>query len=761
MDDFLPILAKGEEYIEPDKSRSGPPIDDSRLPSYEEARDQLKKNIHLVRESVKEIPDNYRVKDIIVNMKMTLGYTAKSFHPYNLIRLSGAKDVGSKKWTGSSIDKKGKEKISTGKNIFLRMSEEALFHFDNLLDQREGQLIKSFIADVRKIDDFFIGDNKELLQIFSPEWNSGRIELVLHPFGDLEEEVHEKFLSLFEKFGGEVDKIKYRSYAPGPTFISAFCKKETLEQIIKFNPIRTAHPLLFNGLPKVRGSLSGFPLPNPPKGGMKSSIIVGMFDGGVTKGNPLLEGFVNVRDPITTSEHSDDLEHGVAVAGSILYGNLQGYSSGSTLPLPPVTVESYRVLPLSDPKDYDLYEVIDIIEEVVPKRNDIKVFNLSLGPYGPIEDDYISRFTYVIDSFSEKGERLFCVAVGNDGDMPDEDDRRIQAPSDTINGLGVGAYTFDHKNSIQRAPYSCIGEGREGCKIKPDIVAFGGCENHPFHLVGLDGKNKFLAAGTSFASPLVASKAAELIGRCNVADPLVARTLIVHSAVHPNKVHDKYLGYGAIPNSVEEILGCSPNKITVLYKNRILPTKYAKVNIPFVEGLDYKGRVEVSWTITIATKPNPLHTEDYTTNCIEDIFYPNSNVYYFTSPDKKHNWKRDVILNKEEVEQLELQGWKKSTYPVTASGNQYKSEDERRADFKWDTVVKKSKKFNYKSLSSPYIVLHAMDRNAGNNSDFIYYAVAVTVHYLDYKGNAYNETLKNYNKLEMATLRSMNEIMVR
>lgn len=759
--EFLPILARGEEYIEAEKTRKGPP-NNKKPPSFQEVRGKLLSDIAVTKELIKAMPDSIRASDVVVNLKMSLGYTAKSFHPVSLIKQSGAEDIGSKKWTRDTTDKKGKSKVEVGKNVFLRMSEEELFYFEGLLKKDEKDLLSGFVDDVRKIDEFYLADNQKLINIFADDWESGRIELVFHPFGELEDEVISKFIALFVAAGGDRSKINYKSYYPGPIFMSVHCDRKTLEQILRFNPIRTAHPLLFRGIPSMRGTISGFKLPNPPKSDYRSSIVVGMFDGGINESHPLIYNYAVARNPIMTTASDDGIEHGNAVAGSILYGNLKGYNQGSTLPIPPVTVESFRVLPLSDSKDVNLYEVIDIIEEVVPKRTDIKVFNLSIGPYGPIEDDYISRFTYVLDSLSSKGERLFTVAVGNDGDMKNVEDRRIQAPADIINGLGVGAYTYGQEGSVIRAPYSCIGEGREGCKVKPDIVAFGGCDDHPFHLIDKDGKNKFLASGTSFSSPIVAGKAAELIGRCGVADPLVARALIVQSAVHPEKHHDKYLGYGIIPDSVEDILGCSQNKVTVLYQNRILPKSYARVNIPFLHDLDYKGEVEVTWTIAIATPPNPIHTEDYTTNCIEDFYYPNVNVYRFTSPNKKSHKDRDILAKKEEIDDLLAQGWTKSTNPITDSGNVYKNEQaRRRVDFKWDTIIKKRNTLKYNKIHSPYLVLHGMDRNINTASEFINYAIAITVNYKDYDGHAYNKTIENFNKLEVAKVRAINELMVR
>ncbi|ETK27897.1 YprA [Paenibacillus larvae subsp. larvae DSM 25719] len=172
-----------------------------------------------------------------------------------------------------------------------------------------------------------------------------------------------------------------------------------------------------------------------------------------------------------------------AVAGVVLYGDLNQYEANSHLDDPVLFVESFRVLPLSDPKDFDLYEAIEFIEQVVPNRHDIDVYNLSFGPTGPIFDDEISRFTYALDTLAWNYQKLFVVAVGNDGEAPSPYNR-VQAPADLVNGLGVGAYTFNYDTAERiRASYSCIGDGREGCKVKPDVCAFGGDSRYPIHLI--------------------------------------------------------------------------------------------------------------------------------------------------------------------------------------------------------------------------------------------------------------------------------------
>ncbi|KNY24777.1 S8 family peptidase [Pseudobacteroides cellulosolvens] len=766
MDDIKrPILGNGQEYIAPYDKDSGQLKEDKR-PSFDEAKSRLLSELGRIKGDIKRISEDYKLDEIIINLRMNVDYSSKSYYPEALITRSAAEEVGSKKWSKTVVNKKSQRKVKFGKDIFLKISEDKLSEFESLLLQNDVNFSKKFAEDIRNVEEMYFDDHSTIINIFGTDWTEGRIEIVIHPFGKKEKDVINKLLDLIKKNGGDTNKVSIRSYYPGPIFISAYLRRTTLEKILPFNPIRTAHPLEFKGLPKIRGGLTNFTLPRQSNSNMKSNIILGVFDGGINPDIPHLESYVSEFETIKTQKDKDYLQHGIGVVGAALYGDLKKYSSNDILPTPPISVHSFRVFPLSDPKDYDLYEVIDIIEKEVPKNPNIKVYNLSLGPYGPIEDDYISRFTYVIDELSKDNKRWFAIAVGNDGDLPNDDDKRIQAPADAVNNLGVGAFTYDNCNNIIRAPYSCIGDGREGCKVKPDIVAFGGCDKNPFQLIGVDGACKYFAQGTSFASPLVARKAAEIIGRCNMVDPLLARALLIHTAKHPNGKHDKFLGYGALCEDTSEILGCNSNKVTVVYQSTILPSKYAKLNIPFLNNLDYSGKVEIEYTIAIMTPINPKDTEDYTLSCIEDTFYPNINIYTYSYKDpntgKVGNKKRHKINQRDDIERLLSEGWSESKAPASDSknSNKYKTEQERRANFKWDTVVKRRLPYaRYSALEYPYLVIHAMERQNGV-VEKLHYAAVITINYCDYDGNSYEETQQIYNKLEAARVRGVNEIMI-
>ena len=171
-----------------------------------------------------------------------------------------------------------------------------------------------------------------------------------------------------------------------------------------------------------------------------------MFDGGVDETNPFLQEYVIHSDELSGAPLADGIRHGTAVAGILLHGPLNDKAPGKPVDPPKIAVRSFRVLPTSD--DVDLHDVVDVIERVVPANDALQIYNLSLGPRGPVQDDIVSRFTEVTDRLSFEYEKLFVVAVGNDGDLPDELSR-IQAPADGVNHLAVGAHVPEITGTVK------------------------------------------------------------------------------------------------------------------------------------------------------------------------------------------------------------------------------------------------------------------------------------------------------------------------
>lgn len=749
---YLPILGYGENLIEPSKKKfgSGP----TTFPrTYSEAKTKVKEDIKRLRNSISSIPEDKKMEEVVVTVRLHEKFLAKSYTPNSLFKASQFENIGSRRWRKQNED----ENEVLSKMHFVKISPVSLDALEAALDTEEGSLTGSFKNDVQKLEELSILNQTEVLQGFDYDWHEGSVEFVLHPFGNENSEVIEKFTQLLKNNGVDTNSIKVKEYHDGPVFISAFVKRQILKEVADFNPLRTVHPLRVNLFPSTRSYDTSELKLFPPKGEYISPVKVGVFDGGIDVQNPFLVNYAKENESVESNPNINGMKHGTQVAGVILYGDLNQYPNNTQLDDPLVTVESFRVLPQSDPRDFDLYEAIDLIEKVIPSRKDIDVYNLSFGPIGPIFDDEISRFTYSLDRLAWNYRKLFVVAVGNDGHKPSPLNR-IQAPADLVNGLGVGSFTFDYSTKERvRAYYSCVGMGREGCKVKPDLVAFGGDDKFPIHLLGLEPNSKELSAGTSFSSPFIAGKAAEIMGRCNQFDSLSARALLIHSAMHPENVDDE-IGYGFLDKNVDEILGCNENKVSIVYTASLNPTAIAKLLIPVPMNPNLQGDISLSWTIATLSKANALHAEDYTESAIEHTFYPHSKKF---SLSKKGQSKTLHLENDaDQIAELLKDGWQLSLQPVSSSPTQYQTELARRGELKWDTVVKNWKRMRSSSLEQPFLLLHGMGRNS-SSFDRMDYAVVITIHAPKYAGNLYEDILNEYKVLQPVSIRTRSQLLLR
>ncbi|WP_282140331.1 S8 family peptidase [Cytobacillus oceanisediminis] len=745
--EYLPIIGYGEKMIEPVTKKGG--FGETTFPrSYTQARDRIIKQVSVIKETMDKIPEEKRMDEVVVTIRLNEKFLAKSYIPNTLFKQAKLENIGSRRW---EID--GEEK-KLSKMHFVKVDKDSIEQFEHILSKEETQLTEGLRNDIRKVEDISFLSGSDIVQGFDEKWKEGTVEFVLHPFGDDTEKMLSKFRNILENNNVNCNSLKVKTYPNGPTFVSVYINRKVLRDFTDFNPLRTVHPLTVDFFPELRNTQSDPLRLKPPLGKNVSQIKVGIFDGGIDQSHPLLINYAKENQSVGTKPVKRGVEHGTAVAGVVLYGDLNQYEANSHLNEPVVSVESFRVLPKSNPEDLDLYEAIDFIEEIVPTRNDINVYNLSFGPAGPILDDEISRFTFSLDQLAWDHKKLFVVAVGNDGHLMSPYNR-VQAPADIVNGLGVGAYTFNRNGEKVRATYSCVGGGREGCKVKPDIVAFGGDRHFPIHLLSVDPNNRCLEMGTSFSSPLIASKAAEILGRCNQFNTLVARALLVHSAQHPNQV-DSEIGYGIVDQSVDDILRCDENHVTIIYSSSLNPTAYAKLPIPLPVNANINGQVNLSWTIATLSKANPLHIEDYTESAIEDTFYPHHKKYKLTKNKKSKTLHIDN--DSEEIVRLIEEGWVIGSLPSSSSTVQYQTEQARRGELKWDTIVKKWKNMRINSLERPSLVLHGMGRNG--SSERMDYAAIISISVPKYKGNLHEDILNEYNVLEPVFIRNKNEIMV-
>lgn len=717
------ILANGEAYVS-DVKRSGGGGNKEYPRRYDEARERVRENVLTALDRLQSLPKEKLLKEeVVLCLRLHPDFKAKTYDPKALfVANRSIENVGSRGYRiptskvapTKAVQKKLAEKIEIvdGRLLFVRGTQDAFHGLLRTLDMSEASLTKDFQKDIRTIEKIDLLSPDEQLLGFPEQWREGRVEIVLHP-SNYEPKAQIDFLhELFMHHEVSWNHVRLAPYSDGPLFASCRITRDSLYAIAGSNPLRTAHPLSIAAIEDLRGSPT-LPAPPAPPAGKRSTIKVGMFDGGVAASHQHLGDFVEVDNSFSPNVPEDPsyVAHGTAVAGALLYGPLNGKSGTDTLPIPPVSVVSFRALPTSDPLDIDLYECIDQIEDTVPQRTDIKTYNLSFGPRGPILDDVISRFTFALDRLSCEQDVSFFVAVGNDGEASD-DLNRVQAPADIVNGIGVGAYTF-RDGSVTHAPYSCHGPGRECGKIKPDLVGFGGCEVTPMHLLSASAGNRMLNRGTSFACPTVAAIGAQLTSGFDRGSSLLSRVLLIHTAKHPVGKPDHLFGHGVAMLEVENILRCDETSVTVVFQGAMSPTRSRKLPVMLPKGLLTSGKVLISYTVAGLPSVDSNHPADYTQACIEDTFFPNSRVFRFsrTLPGEKPKHKvLHVERKKDEIDQLETEGWKIGQFPASKSANRYRDETERRTvDCKWEPVVRREVSMLASSIEEPFILKGKME----------------------------------------------------
>lgn len=666
--------------------------------------------------------------------------------------------MGGRKYSLNSEDS------SKAKMYFVRTNDSELAELKNKFETGKKDHVKKWKDQVCTIKSIDLLRPEEKTMGFSDSWEEGTVEVVIHPLGEDCCRVVDGFF--------DVVKIKksdavVRTYDDGLTFVCMHMDRKSMALAQKYNPLRSIKPMRDDWEEQIRVSSMIAPAPKLPDNIMRSSIKVGVFDGGVQSGTKLLDPYVENYDMVRAEPTEASLDHGANVCGAVLYGTgLVGKMETDTVDNPVVSVESFRVFPAAktdNPEaDYQMYTTIDIIEKVVTERPDIRIYNLSFGPRGAIIDDEINRFTYVCDRLTyavDDGEinPLFCIAAGNDGTL-ESPFNRVQSPADMVNGLAVGAYTLSPLNDKYRAPYSCVGPGREGAKIKPDILEFGGYTDRPF--ISTKSGNLIMGtAGTSLAAPVVAGKIGCLMAASDQIVPHLGRALLIHSAESQGLEGNVENGFGFCLDGVEDILNCSDNKVTILYEGEI--TSSATVKLPiFAPGIsEIHGNADIKWTICTVVNPNINDPDAYTNNCIEDTFYPNDMRFPFRkgTSEKKLNLLKDadIVVARELIKE----GYIKSELPVSKPAKKHFAEaDLRNSDFKWDTIIRKDVRMRCSSLLNPFISLHAIGRDEYEHEKIKYFVV-ITIDIPNFKGSLYDQILQTYDNLLPIQIQNVNRIM--
>lgn len=346
-----------------------------------------------------------------------------------------------------------------------------------------------------------------------------------------------------------------------------------------------------------------------------NSVIVGVLDGGINNGHPLLQGLLpDARRatvlPNTNVFHEGD--HGTGMAGLVEYGDLSGFMGRRDHLEINHGLASIKILS-QVANDKQLYGKItsDAIE--VADHLGAQITCMAVTEEHERNDGSPSSWSAAIDNAlynDGRCDRLMVVSAGNtnqnDIDAADYTtslvNSSIQSPGQSQNALIVGAYT--RRAVCQRAGFSAIAPP-EGISpltrtswmwrrnaIKPDIVMEGGnLGTHP--VLGNTALPELSLVTTCpdfnqeplmefNATSAATALATRLAARIKTANPelsaLSVRALMAHSArwtdemkTLSNKPSDivKYCGYG-VPDERRAMVSSDTNA-TYIVENVLIP----------------------------------------------------------------------------------------------------------------------------------------------------------------------------------------------
>lgn len=369
-----------------------------------------------------------------------------------------------------------------------------------------------------------------------------------------------------------------------------------------------------------------------------SEISIGIIDSGISDKNEFLKPYIIAREEYVPKNYINE-SHGTFIASTIQYGNtLNGLAPNNTK----YKFVDIVAIPNSDadwgPTDGIGEEALmEIIEEVMEKYSSTtKIWNMSLGIENKICNGSMSDLGIFLDYIQDKYGVQFFISSGNLNqaplrEWPAQDDMgerdRIISPADSVRAITVGSVAlYDSNNSIVMAnepsPFSRRGPGANYI-VKPDVVDYGGNISQSFSIrglamKGLDVNGKIVEGnGTSFSAPRLAQKFASVYDEMVDKDLLLAKAMIIHSArmnsrelLEKNQDNIKYYGFGIPSINVSDILYCSEDEVTLVFKQRItVGTHLEMFDFPYPTSLirDNKCFGEICMTLAY----NPILDEKF------------------------------------------------------------------------------------------------------------------------------------------------------
>ncbi|MEK4508980.1 S8 family peptidase [Paenibacillus sp. FSL K6-2524] len=364
-----------------------------------------------------------------------------------------------------------------------------------------------------------------------------------------------------------------------------------------------------------------------------SEIIIGIIDGGISTNNALLSPYIVAREEYVNEAYLNP-SHATFIASTIQYGNKLNHIEMSN----PKRFKFIDVvaIPNSDtnfgPTDtVGEEELMEIIEDAMNKYSArVKVWNISLGIESLICQGAMSDLGIFLDYIQDKYKVQIFVSSGNLNQNPlrtwppqntmGECDRII-SPADSVRAITVGSLAlFDSENSIVKgnepSPFSRRGPGANYI-VKPDVVDYGGNIDTTFSIAGLGMKGLGVngevieGIGTSYSNPRVVQKFTSVYDEMVEKDLMLAKAMIIHSArltsrelLEQSQDNIKYYGFGMPSVNTKDILQCSEDEITLVFRQKISQGTHLELfDFPYPNSLIRDGKCFGEIGMTLAYNP--------------------------------------------------------------------------------------------------------------------------------------------------------------
>jgi hypothetical protein len=714
-----------------------PPIQPNKVHPYSlaEAKAHLLPQVGACAREMKNLPAQACPADYAVaKLDLHPAYIAKSFFPSAFLRQAGLASIGSRtiKVTPRRELRKTAPATSESSQLFVAGTRASFDRLPSVIAQlNEGSREAIQFAEIEDLSAMVSDDRLRA----GKNAQDHVFEAGLHLIPDQDAETLQRLFSAYAKTCGFAIDEELVFPVGKMLFVAATGDAGGLAELAKFSMLRIVRPM-----PRLRGHRplvrsmpvqASFTLPSAAP--MSDEPKVAVLDGGLPEIHGL-ERFVRryERSDPDARDVADYLDHGHGVTSAVLFGPIE---PGESARRPFAYVDHFRVLDEGahgeDP--LELYRTLGHVEEVLLSRR-YQFLNLSLGPDLCIEDTDVHAWTAVLDTHLSDGATLMTVAAGNNGQSDSALGLdRVQVPADSVNALAVGA--ADHTTDAwARAAYSARGPGRSPGVRKPDVLAFGGSPKEYFHVAsaggrsGANGARVALSAsmGTSFAAPFALRTGVgvrAVLGE--EVQPLTIKALLIHGAQMQDHHLDSDVGWGRIPDDINDLIVCGDGMARIIYQGMLRPGKYLRAPVPLPK-VTLEGKVELRATFCYAC---PVDVEDaaaYTKAGLGITFRPNAS--------KLTASKRNAAT--------------KSFF----SAKEFRNEQEQRADLgKWETVMHASHNMYGSSLQDAVFDIHYNAREGGgsigNRGERIPYALVLTVKARRH-ANLYEDILAAHSKLQ-------------